>query len=73
MDEFLKKVDLEEKDFFTKLRQMSSFKLELMNKYPRIFKFFEVVIREECTDVKSEIEERKKNLLRVATVKYLKI
>ena len=62
MDELLKKIDLEEKDFFAKLRQISSFKLELMHKYPMIFKFFEIVIREECAAVKSEIEERKKKL-----------
>jgi TetR/AcrR family transcriptional regulator len=62
MDEYYKKVDLEETDFFEKLRQISSFKLELVHKYPSIFKFFEVAIGEECTEVKSEIEKRKKKL-----------
>ncbi|MFT5872549.1 MAG: TetR/AcrR family transcriptional regulator [Clostridium sp.] len=62
MDEFFKKVDLEEKDFFGKLRQISSYKLELVNKYPGIFKFFEVVIGEECIEIKNEIGERKKKL-----------
>ena len=33
-----------------------------MHKYPSIFKFFEVAIGEECAEVKSEIEERKKKL-----------
>ena len=59
MDEFYRKVDLEERDFFEKLRQISSFKLELVHKYPGIFKFFEVAIGEESTEVKSEIEKRK--------------
>jgi len=62
MDEFYKKVDSDERDFFKKLRQISSFKLELVHKYPRIFKFFEVAMGEECTQVKNEIEERKKKL-----------
>ena len=59
MDEFYRKVDLEERDFFEKLRQISSFKLELVHKYPGIFKFFEVAIGEESSEVKSEIEKRK--------------
>lgn len=62
MDEFYQKVDFEERDFFEKLRQISSFKLELVHKYPGIFKFFEGAIGEECTEVKSEIEQRKKKL-----------
>ncbi|MBU3146585.1 TetR/AcrR family transcriptional regulator [Clostridium sp. CF012] len=62
MDEFFDKVDLEEKDFFEKLRQISLFKLELVHKYPGIFKFFELAIGEESTEVKNEIEERKKRL-----------
>lgn len=63
MDEFYKKVDMDESDIFVKLRQISSFKLELMYKYPMIFKFFEVSIAEESNEVKSEIEERKKKLI----------
>ena len=58
LDEFYKKVDLEEKDFFEKLRQISSFKLHLVHKYPDIFKFFEVAIGEESAEIKNEIEER---------------
>ena len=63
MYEFYKKVDMDERDIFAKLRQISSFKMELMYKYPMIFKFFEVVIAEECNEVKNEIEERKKKLI----------
>lgn len=63
MDEFFKKVDEEERDIFIKLRQIAAFKLELMYKYPMIFKFFEVAVGEECNEVKSEIEERNKRLI----------
>lgn len=63
MDEFYKKVNMDERDIFIKLRQISSFKLELMYKYPMIFKFFEAAISEECNEVRSEIEERKKRLI----------
>lgn len=61
-NEILKKVDFEERDFFAKLRQISTFKLELALRYPKIFKFFEVVYVEECTEVKSELLERKKKI-----------
>lgn len=63
MDEFYKKIDEKERDIFIKLRQIASFKMELMYKYPMIFKFFEVAVGEDCNEVKSEIEERKKRLI----------
>lgn len=62
MKEFFKKVDGDEKDIFEKLRQISSFKMELVYKYPEIFKFIEVATGEDSTEVKTEIEERKKKL-----------
>lgn len=62
LNEFLKKVDFKETDFFAKLRQLSSFKLEMSQRYSKIFKFFEVVYGENYTEVKSEIEERKKKI-----------
>lgn len=58
MEEFFKKVDEEERDIFAKLRQVSSFKLELVNKHPSIFKFLEVAVGEQCNEIKNEIEER---------------
>ena len=62
MDEFYKKVDMDERDFLQKILQIASLKLELVHKYPAIFKFFEVAIGEECTEIKSEIDERNKKL-----------
>jgi TetR/AcrR family transcriptional regulator len=58
MEEFLKKVDEEERDIFVKLRQVSSVKIELVNKYSSIFKFLEVAVGEQCNEIKNEIEER---------------
>ena len=62
MDEFFKKVDEEERDIFVKLRQVVAFKLELVHKHSRIIKFLERAVGEECNEVKSEIQERNKNL-----------
>jgi TetR/AcrR family transcriptional regulator len=58
MEEFLKKVDEEERDIFVKLRQVSSVKIELVNKYSSIFKFLQVAVGEQCNEIKNEIEER---------------
>ncbi len=62
MDEFFKKVDEEERDILYKLRQISSFKLELVQKHPSIFKFLQAAVLEQCIEVKNEIEERNKKL-----------
>ena len=62
MNEFYEKIDQEQSDIFEKLRQIASFKLELLHKYPSIFKFLESAIGEEYSEVKSEIEERKKKI-----------
>jgi len=62
MEKFYEKIDEDEKDIFGKLRQIASFKLELLHKYASIFKFLENAIGDESSEVKSEIEERKKKL-----------
>ncbi|MGV8984063.1 TetR/AcrR family transcriptional regulator [Clostridium sp.] len=62
MDEFFEKVDEKERDIFEKLRQIASFKLDLLHKYPSLFKFLEKGVAEECSEVKSEIEQKTKKL-----------
>jgi TetR/AcrR family transcriptional regulator len=62
MDEIFEKVDHGQNDIFMKLRQVYSFKLEILNKYPSIFKYLERAVGEESNEVKSEIEERNKKL-----------
>jgi len=62
MDEFDEKIDEKEKDIFEKLRQIATFKMELLHKYPDIFKFFEVAIGDESIEIKSDIEQRKQKL-----------
>lgn len=56
MKEFYKQINLDEKDFFIMLRQIQLIKLELLNKYPQILKFIEVVNVEKSNDVKNELE-----------------
>ncbi|WP_368491044.1 TetR/AcrR family transcriptional regulator [Clostridium sp. BJN0013] len=56
MKEFYKQFNLDEKDFFIRLRQVQLIKLELLNKYPQILKFIEIVNVEKSNDVKNDLE-----------------
>ncbi|APM41248.1 TetR family transcriptional regulator [Clostridium kluyveri] len=69
MKEFYKKINLDEKDFFVKLRQIQLIKLELLNKYPEILKFIEVANVEESSDVKNDLEVRNKEAMNSASSK----
>ncbi|MCM2535661.1 TetR/AcrR family transcriptional regulator [Neobacillus pocheonensis] len=61
-DEFFKKVDLTERDFFVRIRQAVMIKMDLLNKYPDIFKFIEETYFEESPEVKTELEKKIKQL-----------
>lgn len=69
MKEFYKKINLDEKDFFVKLRQIQLIKLELLNKYPEILKFIEIANVEESSDVKNDLEARNKEAMDSASHK----
>lgn len=64
MNEFYKKIDLNETDFFTRLRQIQLIKMELLNKYPEIFRFIEIAYLEDSSDIKQELENKNKELLK---------
>lgn len=57
-EEFYQKVSFDEKDFFVRIRQAVMIKMELLNKYPELFKFIEEVYFEESQDLKGELEKR---------------
>ncbi|MBC8062761.1 MAG: TetR/AcrR family transcriptional regulator [Clostridiaceae bacterium] len=56
MNEFYKKINMDEKDIFIKLRQCLHIKLELLKKYPEIFGFVEVSYRERLYEIKSDLQ-----------------
>lgn len=70
MNDFFGKIDLKEKDVFHRLRQMATLKLELIQKYPEMFKFILVANLEEAAEVKNELGQRNRNTL---TQSYQKI
>jgi TetR/AcrR family transcriptional regulator len=67
LDTFVKelaaKVDLEERDFFSRLRNISDLKRQLIHKYPYIIRFLEKTFFEDSAEIKDELEGRKQKLL----------
>lgn len=65
LEEFYKNMDLEEKDFFVRLRQLNKIKLTLLNQYPELFRFLETAYIEQSSKVKKEIDKRNEELTEV--------
>lgn len=61
-DEFYKKINLMETDFFNRIRQAVLIKMELLTKYPDIFKFIQDAYMEDSTEIKVELEKKIKGL-----------
>jgi len=68
-NEFYKKINLDEKDFFIRVNQMCIIKFELLNKYPEMFKFIETAYMENSKSVKKELDERKEKLIEINSIK----
>ncbi|WPC43939.1 TetR/AcrR family transcriptional regulator [Clostridium sp. JS66] len=64
MNEFYKKINLNESDFFTRLRQTQLIKMELLKKYPEIFRFIKSAYLEESSEIKQELEAKNKELMK---------
>jgi len=56
INEFYKKINMDEKDIFIKLRQCMLIKLELIMQSPKIFSFIEVAYKEKSKNLKSDLE-----------------
>lgn len=61
-DDFYKKVDLTETDFFKRIRKAVLIKMDLLAKYPDIFKFIEEAYMDDAADISTEIEKKVKAL-----------
>ncbi|OIK16020.1 TetR family transcriptional regulator [Bacillus sp. MUM 116] len=62
VDEFYKKINLEERDIFKRVRQAVTVKMELLNIYPDLFNFLSAAVMEDSKEVKLELDQRKKQL-----------
>jgi TetR/AcrR family transcriptional regulator len=63
LNEFYKKFEPNEPDFFSRIRQMSRLKSEILHQYPEVFRFFEVASLETSSVVRDDLEQRKQLML----------
>ncbi len=61
-DEFYKKVDLTEVDFFNRMRQSVMIKMDLLTQYPDIFNFIKEAFMQDSAELKVELEKKKTEL-----------
>ncbi|ETI67645.1 TetR/AcrR family transcriptional regulator [Neobacillus vireti] len=61
-EEFYKKINFSEVDFFKRIRHAVLIKMDLLSQYPDIFKFIEEAYFEESTVIKIELGNRIKEL-----------
>lgn len=61
-EEFFPRIDLNERDFFTRLRQVMVAKLELLSKHPEMFKFFATAYMENASEVNEELKIKREEL-----------
>nr|WP_263324058.1 TetR/AcrR family transcriptional regulator [Neobacillus sp. Marseille-Q6967] len=64
-EEFYKKIDLSEPDFFLRIQQTSMVKLDVLKVYPDVMKFLEVAYMEESAEVKAELDQRKREFTEI--------
>ena len=68
-EEFYKKINLKEPDFFQRMHQIMQIKMELQTSFPAIFKFAEIAYLEDSSEVKMELTQRIKDLTGINTAR----
>jgi TetR/AcrR family transcriptional regulator len=66
-DEFYKKVDLTERDFFKRIRQAVQIKMKLQAKYPDILTFIQEAFIQDSAEIKVEFDKKKQELTAINT------
>jgi TetR/AcrR family transcriptional regulator len=61
-EEFYKKVDLDETDFFKRIRQAVQIKMDLQTKYPEILTFIQEAFMQDSPEIKDEFDKKKQEL-----------
>lgn len=63
LEQIKENVDWDDKDLFTRTRQIASLKIKLFQKYPEIFTFFTSVFTEEEFEIKNDMKTRKEKIM----------
>jgi TetR/AcrR family transcriptional regulator len=61
-DEFYRKVDLTERDFFKRIRQAVLIKMDLQQQYPDILTFIQEAFMQDSPEIKDEFDKKKLEL-----------
>ena len=61
-DDFYKKIDLSETDFFQRIRQSVLIKMDLLAQYPDLFKFVEKAYMDDAADIQAEMQKKIREL-----------
>ncbi|MCX7771703.1 MAG: TetR/AcrR family transcriptional regulator [Clostridia bacterium] len=72
LEDYFKRMNREERDFFKIIRESVAIKLELLKKHPGIFKFISEAYLEKAPGIKEEIEKRNLKLVEYSFAKILK-
>lgn len=67
VNEFYSRIDVNEKDFFVRLRKIQLIKLELLNQYPEMFNFLQTAYMETSSHVKADLDAKNKELIMSST------
>ncbi|MDK8181376.1 TetR/AcrR family transcriptional regulator [Paenibacillus sp. UMB4589-SE434] len=63
MNEFVAKLNQDQKDIFMKLRQALLLKFDMIQRYPDVFDFLKTAYFENCDEIKPELEHYNKQLV----------
>jgi len=63
LNEFYRKMDMDERDLFAKLQKMLIAKMEILRMYPGFVDFLKAAYFEESKEVKQDLDERNRNVL----------
>ncbi len=66
-EDFHRRIDPLEGDFFKKMRQVLAIKLEILKRYPELFKFAQLAYLETSSEIKEDLEKRNKKLIGLST------
>ncbi|MGG3469206.1 TetR/AcrR family transcriptional regulator [Neobacillus pocheonensis] len=69
-DEYYKKVDFKETDFFKRIRLAVMVKMEMLGTHPDIFKFVQEVFLEDSQEIKAEFDKKKQELTHINMGKF---
>ena len=61
-ENYLDKIDYNERDLFERIKKLTYFKIEVIKQYPLIFEYMKKVLSSDYSEVSKEVQKRRKKL-----------